>query len=363
MGRKYRKLVPETNQPWLQPARSLRMWTAVGAIGVAAVLGYRFLVKPMSSDTPAPRWPASATTDVSNSVPTLSEAMLPCNIAYRNLLCADRLAGSEGMAPAVLLRTLSEWAERVRAETDRHLYRYQRNPAEFDNSEAYFRMLMMAVVVAEDLKVRYNPELAVDAASTGDQFFADSQNVFLHGLLGERRLGTCSSMPVLYVALGRRLGYPVCLVATKGHLFVRWESAAERLNLEATGRGMNHYDDDHYRHWPFKLSDVEIAENGYLKSMTPEEELAAFLSIRASCLLANGQMEEARKAFSQAATFAPKCRTYQVQAAGLGPVPSQVGGRATSVTPATPGASPAGGAGTSVPSDPNPLKALNRPQM
>ena len=29
--------------------------------------------------------------------------------------------------------------------------------------------------------------------------------------------GTCSSLPVLQVAVGRRLGYPLKLVTTKGH--------------------------------------------------------------------------------------------------------------------------------------------------
>jgi hypothetical protein len=54
-------------------------------------------------------------------------------------------------------------------------------------------------------------------------------------------------MPVLYVAQARRLGYPVSLVTTKGHLFDRWEGRGERFNVECTGHGMNRYDDAHYR--------------------------------------------------------------------------------------------------------------------
>ncbi len=33
--------------------------------------------------------------------------------------------------------------------------------------------------------------------------------------------GTCVSMPVLYTAVARRLGYPVKLVLAKGHAFCR----------------------------------------------------------------------------------------------------------------------------------------------
>ena len=96
----------------------------------------------------------------------------------------------------------------------------------------------MTVVVQEDFKVRYNPARAnaSGADSAIDGFFQNSRDIFLHGLLSGERTGTCSSMPVLYAALGRRLGYPLKLVTTKGHLFVRWDSATERegvLNIDA----------------------------------------------------------------------------------------------------------------------------------
>jgi hypothetical protein len=164
-------------------------------------------------------------------------------------------------------------------------------------------------------------------------------------------------MPVLYVALGRRLGYPVFLVATKGHLFVRWEGRGERLNLEATGRGMNHYDDQHYREWPFRLSEQEIAENGYLKSMTPAEEQAAFLAIRGACLQANGRLAAARQAYAEAAKSAPRCRLYHQLAAGLAPAftqPSTAG-----PPPSVRSAPPAWMSGPNL--EPNPLKAINQP--
>ena len=243
-----------------------------------------------------------------------------CDIALMNLLCAEPAPGQESVDIVELRQQLDSWAAHIRTETRRHLYRFKRNPSEYDESEAYFRMLMMAVVLHEDFGVRYNPALkSAPGAGTGP-FFANSADVFLHGLLGERRLGTCSSMPVLYVALGRRLGYPVFLVATKGHLFVRWEGRGERLNLEATGRGMNRYDDAHYCQWPFPVSDEEIAENGYLKSMTAAEELAAFLSIRGACLQENGRLDEAMEAFGQAARLAPRCLLYRQLAARLGEI-------------------------------------------
>jgi len=62
--------------------------------------------------------------------------------------------------------------------------------------------------------------------------------------------GTSSSLPVLYVAGGRRLHCALSLVGAKCHLFLRWEDQTTRLNIEGALLGMNTYDDAHYRAWP-----------------------------------------------------------------------------------------------------------------
>ena len=268
-----------------------------------------------------------------------ASALQRVEIGRMNLLCAEGLRGAAGFALDAGLVKLDEMAARVGSETERHLYRFQKNPGEFEGSEGFFRMLMLAVVLAEDFGVRYAPSKIGTAADArmGDGFFADAQYVFLQGLVGgqssspsssplpeegrgrpkaevgiasaevqslnspspshlpkervtapERRsalaLGTCSSLPVLQVAVGRRLGYPLKLVATKGHLFVRWEGAGERFNIEAAGQGVNRFTDDYYRHWPLEITPAEEVAEGYLKSLTPPEELAVFLSIRGMCL-------------------------------------------------------------------------------
>ena len=236
------------------------------------------------------------------------------DIALVNLLCADCLPGAEGLNPQECLGTLHDWAEHVRSETERHLYRYRVNPAEFESSEGYFRMLMMAVVMYEDCGIRYNPDRISEpsGARADDAFFADSRDIFLHGLCGPRRLGTCSSMPVLYAAIGRRLGYPLKLATTKSHVFLRWESATERFNLEATGKGMSRYDDEHFKRWPFPVTEDEIRADGYLKSLAPAEEMALFLSLRGHCLRAAGRMQEAASVYAQAVRYAPEWPPYRL---------------------------------------------------
>jgi hypothetical protein len=265
------------------------------------------------------------------------------DIARMNLLCAEGLPGTGGFGLDACLLRLDEMAARVRRETERHLYRFQKNPGEFENSEGFFRMLMLAVVLAEDFCVRYAPDKIGTAADarTGDGFFADSRYVFLQGLLTPSinsqlstvntqlptlnhqpstlnpPLGTCSSLPVLQVAVGRRLGYPLKLVTTKGHLFVRWEDARERFNIEAAGNGVNRFTDDYYRHWPLEVTPAEEVAEGHLKSLTPPEELAVFLSIRGMCLREAGRFSEAAEAFAAAVRLAPACRGYRVMLASL----------------------------------------------
>jgi hypothetical protein len=241
------------------------------------------------------------------------------DIARLNLLCAAGLPRDEDWDLNNSLTILDQMAARVRTETERHLNRFQRNPTEFENSEGFFKMLMLAVVLAEDFQVHYAPGKTGGAAEarTGDGFFGDAHDVFLHGLTGPKRQGTCSSLPVLQVAVGRRLGYPLKLVATKGHLFVRWEDARERFNIEAAGQGVNRFSDDYYRHWPFEVSLEEVQREGYLKSLSATEELAVFLSIRGMCQQEAKRYAEAAKSFQAAARLAPGCQSYRTLAAKL----------------------------------------------
>jgi hypothetical protein len=117
-------------------------------------------------------------------------------------------------------------------------------------------------------------------------------------------------LPVLYVAVGRELGYPLKLVTTRGHLFVRWEGKGERFNVEATARGLLTHPDEYYRHWPFEVTREEERAEGYLKSLSPAEELAVFLSIRGMCLREHGRYGEAAEAFAAAAQRNPGCGSY-----------------------------------------------------
>jgi len=215
------------------------------------------------------------------------------DIAEINLLVAEGLPGAENLDIERTLKTLDLWAAWVKHETDRHLYRFKQNPDDYSDSEAYFRVLMLVCVLQQDFKVCYHkdPKMRagpVEVVPDDFTFFANSQDLFVHGLTAEEHQGTCASLPVLYVAVGRRLGYPLKLVTCKGHLFARWEDDRERFNIEGTNRGLNCYPDEEYMEWPWPISKEELDTGMYMKSLSPKRELAEFLELRSLCLKEHG---------------------------------------------------------------------------
>lgn len=244
----------------------------------------------------------AATVEAILAPPPLPAAADPALI---NLLCAPGVTADERTAH---LQTLDAMAAAISDATARNYHRYQQNPAEFD-SEACWRLAMMCTVLGQDFGIRYDPALTSTAQLTASnrQFFANSDRVFLNGCLGPARTGTCASLPVLYVALGHRLGYPMHLVAAKAHLFARWDDGqGTRVNLEAANAGgFTTHPDSHYRTWPFPLSPAEEESGGYLQNLDASRMLAIFLCTRALCLQSTGQSTDATRAASAAFTIAP----------------------------------------------------------
>ncbi len=289
-------------------------------IGIASLLpwlqNHQNLPKPNA--VTAVESPAFKQPETLNELLALSPAELErCDIARMNLLCAEALPGAENLNVDECLTTLDQWAQHIKAETNRNHHHFKEDPAYYSNSEAFYKMLMMAVVLYEDYGVRYNPKLITspEATTTDDHFYADSRDILIHGLVGPQHLGTCSSMPILYIALGQRLDYPLKLVKAKGHLFMRWDSPAEKFDMDATGKGLDMENDEFYKKWPFPLNEADIQAEDYLKSLSAKEELSVFLSIRGQCQTDNELLGEALASSSLAYQLVPTWRGNQVMLA------------------------------------------------
>jgi tetratricopeptide (TPR) repeat protein len=237
-----------------------------------------------------------------------------------NLVCAAGLPGSEGLDIAATLQTLDDWADVVRRRTGELLPRLLSRPQRM--SEAQMRLWLVIRIVRDefgivhvdqpraDMVAAMVPHIALgdEALHAASQHFTDSRNVFIHGLLGHDRAGTCSSIPVLYAAIARRLGYPVKLATSVGHVFNRWESPAEAFNMEGTGFDyISQNPDDYYIDTPRPWTEYERYSDYLLRGRTPAEELSLFHSLRAACFDVHGDHAGALDCWTGSWRLMPAC--------------------------------------------------------
>lgn len=300
--------------------RSAVLFTVGIAVGALGLFGFQALRSRPASPANPPMAAQAMPNNYYDLLAMSPDELAKVDIAVVNLLCAKGLPGAENMDIPAILKQLDEWAAKVKFETERHLYRVKdpRYAEHYANSEARLRAEFIVQCLQEDCGVRYNPDRIYDPD------FRDSRDMFIHGMLPGANGGTCASMPVMYVAVGRRLGYPMKLVLAHSHIFCRWHDATDRFNIEGASNGNVNYDpDEYYKTWPKPLNDVDIASGVYLTSMTPTQELAVFLEIRGSCCNANRRLPDARAAFAEAHRLEPRSpNTFAglLAACGVGPM-------------------------------------------
>jgi hypothetical protein len=233
----------------------------------------------------------------------MTEGMLRADIGTINLECARGLPGSETLDVGRCVRWLDAAAAHVAEKTRELQPLFDRQPGRFDHSEVVFRVMVMVEALQLDLGVSYRADLI---EADDHAFFSSAEHLFIHGPI-QGKGGTCSSLPPLYVAVGRRLGYPLKLVRAKRHLFARWDDGeGRRFNLECTSRGFVSHPDDYYLRWPRPTTLEEVRRCGLLRSLLPEQEVAVFLCNRGRVWMEHGCYDEAVEAYQRACTFAPE---------------------------------------------------------
>lgn len=280
----------------------------------------------MNQDTPnQERTPLQHVPTIRDALPTLHELLnapvesyTDTDIAVANLVCACGLPGIAPLSIEECLDWLDVAARTVRLETQRNYYKFLASPVAFNNSQAKFCMVCMVTVLQRQFGVRYNPKWKGLTPNSRDPegFGNDASDLFIHAII-DGIGGTCCSLPVLYVAVGRRLGYPLRLVKAARHLFVRWDDPdgtywhqPDRFNIEATGPGVHLLPDEHYRTWPRAIPDEDVIAGIFLRSLCPREEVAEFLVARGCCLQLNHRVCEAVDALAQAVRLAPGNRYF-----------------------------------------------------
>ncbi len=223
------------------------------------------------------------------------------DVAEVNLACAVGLPGAPTEAQAAeCIARLDYYAECVRDYTEKRLYVFRERASFYENSEAKFRMVCLVTCLSTCFQVRYHPDKRDMEAPL------EARDRFIHGpLLGAG--GICASLPVVYAAVGRRLGYPLRLVSAYRHLFLHWEApCGERFHIEANDGSMDFPEDDHYRQGIYAPGVAEEKAACYLVSKTPRMELAGFLTERSVSWLELGQFGPSVEAALWACALMPQ---------------------------------------------------------
>ena len=331
MGRKDRFISggsPQARtQPTKKPYAKFLKYAIVFLLGASVTGGVAFFLQQYESS-----FPADQTAAASQKIHSLNEllAMTPeelatVDIAEMNLLCATDLPGAENLDIPKCLATLDRWAEKVKFETERHLYRltdprFKDHAEHYKNSEARFRAEWLVNVLQQDIGLHYHPGfVAPDKPVVPPK---TSKECFIHGFMDNEDAhkafgGNCLSLPVAYMAVGRRLGYPINLVCAMEHAFCRWEGMdnpnpawRDRFNFDGAGDGFSIDPDEFYLTWPRKCRPESVVLCDWLKSLTPHQELALFMGHRGLILRSvSKDYEGALVAYSHAAQLWPTSRS------------------------------------------------------
>jgi hypothetical protein len=250
------------------------------------------------------------------------------DIAAVNLACARGLPHVVESEFPEYLALLDEIADAVKRETERNWRLFKQKSAQFENSEVVYRLYTMEHVIRVQFQIRYD-SLVQKIIEEGKAWKSDdSREIFIHGILGSKKTGTCSSLPVFAVAVGRRLGYPLKFVLAPNHGFYRWDDGTELWNMQHNEGGGVVVPTEYFYEWPRKWRgwDHELNERTrvWLHSMTPKQEVSKFLCNRAIFLRDIGRLEEALLAIDVAGRFNPTNPTWpDIRGSILSMMPAQ----------------------------------------
>ena len=231
------------------------------------------------------------------------------DIAAVNLACARGLPKCDESEFPKYLTLLDTIADAVRRHTDKSWRLFKLKPQQFHNSENVFRIYTMEHVFRVQFGIKYDPVVR-EITEGGNRWMTDdSSEVFIHGILSDKRTGTCSSLPTFAIAVGRRLGYPLKLVLVPNHTLYRWDDGKDVFNFQHTEAGADVRTDESFYTWPRKWDAIDFEINArtkvWLHSLTPRKEVSKFLCNRALMLRDIGRYSEALEALDAAARFDP----------------------------------------------------------
>lgn len=128
---------------------------------------------------------------------------------------------------------------------------------------------------------------------------------YLNHLL-DTKVGNCTSLPTLYMAVAQRLGYPIYPVSAPAHSFLRYvEPDGSHLNMEPTNRAVLHPDEMYVK--DFAIGETGLASGAYMKTMTRREFMGVLMANLGLDHLKQGHDERALYLLNNAVALNPAC--------------------------------------------------------
>lgn len=130
------------------------------------------------------------------------------------------------------------------------------------------------------------------------------ENFFITGIL-DSKIGQCYTVPMLYMAIAQRLGYPVYAVTAPEHNFLRFvDPTLKEQNIELSGTAGYSSDADYaYR---LNISPEAIKNGAYLRTLTRRQYLGVLLQQNAIVFSTRGDVDRAILYFSKAYELDPQ---------------------------------------------------------
>lgn len=130
------------------------------------------------------------------------------------------------------------------------------------------------------------------------------ENFFINGILDSKR-GQCVTLPMLYMVIAQRLGYPVYAVMAPEHTFLRFtDPTLKEQNIDlSSGAG---YSSDAEYAYKLNISAQGIKSGAYLRTLTKRQYLGVLLQQNAIVFSRRGKIDRAILYFEKAHEIDPK---------------------------------------------------------
>ncbi|MBI5874301.1 MAG: tetratricopeptide repeat protein [Deltaproteobacteria bacterium] len=130
------------------------------------------------------------------------------------------------------------------------------------------------------------------------------ENRYLNGILDTKK-GSCVTMPLLYLSIAQRLGYPVYPVTAPQHLFLRYiDPNLQEQNIDPAGEG-GYVSDDEYI-YVLQISPRALKNGAYLRTLTYRELLADLVAQNAIYWAKRGKYKRAIQYLKKCIKVDPK---------------------------------------------------------